>query len=181
VLAIADGSSKLGLYYGFPVVLGFLWPLLDRLWQRQPVSGFRIEAAGFIAISITIAVAGAGPHEIHAVRSGLSREWTRMSGTREFIQWLETSKLKRGIFVDQSVASLAPWRVDRQQILRRDTPPETIELIIYNKRFPMEKESTAAKIDAANLPFEVVIPNSQLAVRSATRIDPARLREALVD
>lgn len=181
LFAFAEGPSKLGLYYAFPVVLGFLWPLLDRAWQRQPVSGLRIEAAGFIAMSVVIAVVCSTRHERHALKSSLNPEWTRMSGTRELIRWLETSRFKKGIFVDRSVASLAPWRVSPQQLLREDTPPGGIELIVYNPRFMMEKEKTEAKIDAAGLSFESAIPNSKLVVRSAVRIDPARLREALIE
>jgi hypothetical protein len=181
VLAIAEMPSKLGIYYGFPVVLGFLWPLLDRLWQRKPVSGFRPEAAGFIAMSIIIAIVGATRNERHAVISSLNPEWTWMSGTREMAGWLETSQLKKGIFVDNSIASLAPWRISPQQILQIDTPPGAIKLLIYNPRFPLDKEHTEATINAADLSFEMQIPNSRLAVRSSTRIDPARLREALFE
>jgi hypothetical protein len=181
VLAVAEMPSKLGIYYAFPVVLGFLWPLLDRLWQRQPVSGFRIEAAGFIAMSIIIAIVGATRNERHAVKASLNPEWIWMSGTREMIGWLEASRLKNGIFVDNSIASLAPWRISPQQILRNDTPPNAIKLLIYNPSFPLDKERTEETINAAGLSFEVLIPNSQLAVRATTRIDPARLREALFE
>ncbi len=35
VLAISDGPSTLGLYYDFPLVLGFVWPLIHAIWHRD--------------------------------------------------------------------------------------------------------------------------------------------------
>jgi hypothetical protein len=190
ILAIADGPSALGLYYGFPLTLGFVWPLVHKMWRRNGSAKKPAFAVGFLAACLlaTIIPVVASDRNwapmpgLGEVRNDMIEvNWIGKSGTRAFVKQLEARPLASGVYVGPAIASLAPWNVHPAQILRPETHDNKIGTIVAYTSYVLGRSLVRSKVAAAGLAFHFVVPHSNIAIYSKQAITAGNYRNIVFE